>query len=143
MYLLRYRLEVSTGPKFPARPAKKFFGPARNQCIRKFVLYNVFEILHQNRYNYIKLHSHFPLVQILYCPSTTVMYNVQSCTSSDSRILVRGAEHWTKFHTWTPLMSCTAMASPKFRFGGTFSKMYSSKTFEKILKVYKTFAQKF
>ena len=29
MYLLRYRLEVSTGPKFPARPAKFIFGPAR------------------------------------------------------------------------------------------------------------------
>ena len=32
-----YVLEVSTGPKFPARPAKCFFlpGPARNQCIIK------------------------------------------------------------------------------------------------------------
>ena len=68
---------MSTGPKFPALPAKLFFGLARNQCIIKFVLYNCFQILHQNQYNYIKLHSHFPLVQILYCPSTTVMYNVQ------------------------------------------------------------------
>ena len=84
-YLLRYRLEVSTGPKFPARPAKFFFGPARNQCIRKFVLYNVFEILQQNQYNYIKLHSYFPLVQLLYCPSTTVMYNVQ-LTNSDKNL---------------------------------------------------------
>ena len=41
---LFYILEVSTGPKFPARPAKFFFrpGPARNQCIIKFVLYNFF-----------------------------------------------------------------------------------------------------
>ena len=60
-------------------PARKnfFFGPARNQCIIKFLLYNFFEILQQNQYNYIKLHSSFPLVQLLYCPSTTVMYNVQ------------------------------------------------------------------
>ena len=37
----------------PAR--KNFFrpGPARNQCIIKFVLYNFFEILQQNQYNYI------------------------------------------------------------------------------------------
>ena len=70
-----YRLEVSTEPKFPARPAKFVFrpGPARNQCIIKFVLYNFVEILQQNQYNYIKLHSHFPLVQILYCPDTTVV----------------------------------------------------------------------
>ena len=74
---LRYTIEVSTGPKFPARPAKFFFGPARNQCIIKFVLYNFFEILQQNQYNYIKLHSYFPLVHLIYCPSTTVMYNVQ------------------------------------------------------------------
>ena len=76
---VQYVLEVSTGPKFPARPAKLFFrpGPARNQCIIKFVLYNFFEILQQNQYNYIQLHSYFPLVQLLYCPSTTVMYNVQ------------------------------------------------------------------
>ena len=61
-------------------PQNCFFfwpGPARNQCIIKFVLYKFFEILHQNQYNYIKLHSHFPLVQILYCPSTTVNCNVQ------------------------------------------------------------------
>ena len=74
------KVEVSTGPKFPARPGPQNFifrpGPARNQYI-KFVLYNFFEILQQNQYNYIKLHSHFPLVQILYCPSATVMYNVQ------------------------------------------------------------------
>ena len=72
-------IEVSTGPKFPARPAKLFFrpGPARNQCIIKFSLYNCFEILQENQYNYIKLHSYFPLVQLLYCPSTTIMYNVQ------------------------------------------------------------------
>ena len=44
-----------------------------------------------------------------------------SCTcSSGSRILVRGGEKaQTEFHTWIPLKSCTAMASPKFRFGGT------------------------
>ena len=59
-------------------PARKiFFGPARNQCIIKFVLYSLFKILQQNQYNYIKLHSYFPLVQILDCHSTTVMYNVQ------------------------------------------------------------------
>ena len=73
VYDTGYIIEVSTGPKFPARPAKLFFGPARNQCIIKFVLYNFFEILQQNQYNYIKLHSYFPLVQLLYCPSTTVM----------------------------------------------------------------------
>ena len=67
----QYILEVSTGPKFPARPATFFFrpGPARNQCIIKILLYNFFEILQQNQYNYIKLHSYFPLVQLLYCPT--------------------------------------------------------------------------
>ena len=42
-----------------------------------------FEILQQNQYNYIKLHTYFPLVQLLYCPSTTVMY---SCTNSDKNL---------------------------------------------------------
>ena len=41
-YVQLYVLEVSTGPKFPARPAKVFFGPARNQCIIKILLYNFF-----------------------------------------------------------------------------------------------------
>ena len=64
-------------------PARKicFFGPARpgpqSMYYKKILLYNFFEILQQNQYNYIKLHSHFPLVQLLYCLSTTVMYNVQ------------------------------------------------------------------
>ena len=45
-----------------------------------------------------------------------------------------------KFHTWIPLKSCTAMASPKFRFGGGHSaQMYSSKTFVELLKIYKQF----
>ena len=74
------KLEVSTGPKFPARPAKFFFGPARpgpQSMYYKIYTIQFFEILQQNKYNYIKLHSYFPLVQLLYCPSTTVMYNVQ------------------------------------------------------------------
>ena len=83
------------GPQnfFSARP-----GPARNQCIIKFVLYNCFEILQQNQYNYINLHSHFPLVQILYCPSTTVMYNVQLYQQRLKNFGSRG-KHRTKFHT--------------------------------------------
>ena len=131
---------MSTGPKFPARLAKLFFGPARNQCIIKFVLYNSFQILHINQYNYIKLHSHFPLVQILYCPSTIVMYNVQLYQYFGSR-----GEHGTKFYTWIPLKSCTAMASPKFRFGGGGHSaiMYLSETFENCFKVYIKIAQKF
>ena len=54
-------------------------GPARPaiNVLEKFLLYNCFEILQQNQYNYKKLHSYFPLVQLLCCPSTTVMYNVQ------------------------------------------------------------------
>ena len=36
---IRYIVEMSTGPKFPARPANVLVrpGPARNQCITKFV----------------------------------------------------------------------------------------------------------
>ena len=51
-----------------------------------------------------------------------------------ARILVqRGGGHRTKFHTWIPLKSCTAMAPPKFQFcGGHSAKMYSSKNLEKI-----------
>ena len=86
-------------------PARKFFffgsarpGPARNQCIIKFVLYNCFEILQKNQFNYIKLPSHFPLFQILYCPSTTVMYNVQLHQQRLKNFGSRG-EHRTKFHT--------------------------------------------
>ena len=113
-------LEMSTGPKFPARLAKFFSGPARNRCIIKFVRTIFFEILHLNQYNYIKLHSHFPIVQILYCPSTTVMYNVQLYQQRLKNFGSRG-EHRTKFYKLILLKSCTAMASPKFLFGGTFS----------------------
>ena len=48
-----------------------------------------------------------------------------------------GGGHRTKFHTLIPLKSCTAMASPKFRFGGTFSKNVLIKDFWKILKFIK------
>ena len=44
--------------------------------------------------------------------------------------------------TW--LKSCSAMASPKFWFGGGHSpKTYSLKTFEMFWKIYKKLAQKF
>ena len=35
----------------------------------------------------------------------------------------------TKFHTLIPLKSCTAITSPKFRLGGTFSKNVLIKDF--------------
>ena len=79
-YLSACVVEVSTGPKFPTRPGPQNFFSARpgpQSMYYKICTCNLFEILHQNQYNYIKLHSHFPLVQILYCSSTTVMYNVQ------------------------------------------------------------------
>ena len=63
---------MSTGPKFPAQTAKFFFRPGPESMYYTICTVQFFEILHQNQYNYIKL-----LVQILYCPSTTVMYIVQ------------------------------------------------------------------
>ena len=72
-----YKLEMSTGPKFPAQPAKFFsaqLGPESMYYINQ-VYYNSFEILHQNRYNYIKLHSHFRSFK--YC--TTALVQLQ-CT---------------------------------------------------------------
>ena len=50
-----------------------------------------------------------------------------------ARILVRGDIKQNFIHE-IPLKSCTAMASPKFRFGGHSAKMYSPKTFEKFIK---------
>ena len=131
---------MSTGPKFPARPAKFFSGPARNQCIIKFVQYNFFEILHQNQYNYIKLHSYFPLVQILHCPSTTVMYNVQLYQSRLKNFGSRG-KHRTKFHTWTQVLYCNGIAKISVR--GTFSKNVLIKDFWKFWKFYKKITLKF
>ena len=60
-------------------PARKIFFSARPaiNVLENLYCTIFFEILRQNQYNYIKLHSYFPLVQLLYCPSTTVMYNVQ------------------------------------------------------------------
>ena len=47
-----------------------------------------------------------------------------------------GEEARTEFHAWIPLESCTAMASPKFRFGG-FRKKLLIKDFENFWKIYK------
>ena len=57
--------------------------------------------------------------------------------SSGSRILVRGGEPRTKFYTWIPLKSCTAMASPKFRFGeGDIQQKW---TYQRLLKNFEIF----
>ena len=45
-----------------------------------------------------------------------------------------GRGEQAKFHTWIPLKSCTAMASPKFRIEETFSNNVLITTFFKILK---------
>ena len=68
------------GRNFRPGPQKFFFGPARpgparNQCIIKCLLYNIFEILQQNQYNYIKLHSHFRSFKYSY--NCNVLYNLQ------------------------------------------------------------------
>ena len=68
------RAEIS-GPArkivFSARP-----GPQSMYFKKIFYCTILFELLQQNQYNYIKLHSYYPLVQLLYCPSATVIYNV-------------------------------------------------------------------
>ena len=66
-----------------------------------------------------------------------------SCTSSDSRILVRGGNIGQKFIHEFHLSPVLQWRSQNFGSGGHSAKMYSSKTFEKILKVYKKFAQNF
>ena len=54
-----------------------------------------------------------------------------------------GGEARTKFHTWIPLYSCTAIASPKFRFGRKeFSKNLLINNLWKFWKIYKTICTK-
>ena len=87
-----------------------------------------------------------PLVSINFCPPPTEtnpgcapdyinkIINTRMFRGG-ARILVRKGEHRPKFHTWFPLKSCIAMASPKFRFRGrTFSKNVLIKDFWKIYK---------
>ena len=117
-------------------PARKFFfGPARNQCIIKFVLYNFFEILQKNQYNYIKLHSHFPLVQILYCPSTTVMYNVQLYQQRLKNFGSRGgtSDKISYMNSIQVVLYCNGIAKILVR--GTFSKNVFINNFFKILQI--------
>ena len=62
--------------------------------------------------------------------------SITSCNiRGGARILVRG-EQRAKFHTWIPLKSCTTMASPKFRFGKTFSKNVLIKDFCKLKNLF-------
>ena len=67
-----------------------------------------------------------------------------SCKINKLDITVAAPGFWlgeprTEFHTWIFLNSCTAMASPKFRFeeGEHPAKMYSSKSFDNFWKIYK------
>ena len=128
-------LEVSTGPKLPARHAKFYFDPLRSAINVLYNLYCIicFELLQENQYNYIKLHYHFPLVQILYCPSTTVMYKVE-CTVVQVATLVGGGNIGKNFIHEFHSSPVLIWRRQTFGSGGTFSKNVLIKDFWKIMK---------
>ena len=68
--------------------------------------------------------------------------NIRMRIRGGARILVRGRGQRTKFHTLIRLKSCTAMASPKFRFGEIFSKNVLIKDLCKILKIFLKYLHK-
>ena len=121
-----------------SRPARKILfwpggaRPGPQSMYYKICTVNFFEILQQNQYNYINLHSHFPLVQKLYCSSTTVMYNVHFYQQRLKNFSSSGGtSNKMSYMNSTQVLYCNGIAKILVR-GKTFSKNVLIKDFLKF-----------